>query len=104
MSSGTPMFCPHCDDYVFPRYSEFLRPEGVPACPVCETALVQSIFNPTILLGPAMALKLLAAVARIIIKTGALDKLQELAKKSETPLDDLALRLAAALLKEAANL
>ncbi len=102
--SGAPMFCPTCDDYVFPLCHPDDVGERRACCPHCQGALVPSIFNPSFMIGPALGLKLLAVVARIIIRSGALDKLHELAKESETPLDDFALRVAAALLKEAVNL
>ncbi len=48
--------------------------------------------------------KILGGVARLLIKTGALDALERQAEKSETELDDLAVRITRWILEGAASL
>lgn len=97
-------FCPNCQ-------LEIRAPDAIPAdgaraasCSHCGTVLqlaAEVLGNPISL---PFALTLVGVVARLLIRSGALERLEELAVKTPTPVDNFAVQLARAVVIEAAKL
>lgn len=99
-----PLRCDTCQKWIEPGRFIFQEGRSAPHCPDCDEPLdVQSALfaNPFPL---ALALAIPRGLAKILVRSGVLEHLQEKAKGTESPLDDLALRIAKAIIQEAANL
>lgn len=102
--SVAPRYCPRCDGIVYALASPNDPEDGILRCPVCAAPTVKLALNFDFPIGPVLALRIFAALAKILQKTGVIEDLQAKAAKTETPLDDFALRAAAAIIAEAAKL
>jgi hypothetical protein len=102
--SVAPRYCPACDEIVFALRSPDEDPAIPLSCPKCRKTTQAVALNFDFPIGPILALRLLGALAQILKKTGVVEQLQEKAKTTETPLDDFALRIAAAIINEASTL
>jgi len=99
-----PLFCRVCELPVAPHEAIQEGLEGILRCPSCHTKLSQD----TVLAGNpisiGLGLKLIGYVARLILRVGIIKALQEKADESDNTYDDFAMRIAAALIQEAAKL
>lgn len=123
--NGEPHRCPSCGRELEPHYIP--PPDGDFWCPTCRTHVQKANAIPSDGLKPIscytcgsdlepafalvhnpislpFALTLLGVVARLLIRSGAMDSLDEHAKTTNTKLDDFALQVARALVLEAAKL
>lgn len=96
--------CHSCDRSFTPFEASFTDSEDFARCPICGRILrvdADLSANPIPL---DFGLRLLGALARIVINAGTVEVLQKKAAESKTPLDDAALRVAAVILQELAKL
>lgn len=99
-----PRYCPVCHNYVAPHSWAQIAATGEANCPTCGHLLDpvdEPHGNP---FGTALALKLVGAVARIMVKADVLAQLEAKAKESPSTLDDFAIRIVKALIEQAATL
>jgi len=97
-------YCPNCQLDI--RKADAIPADGLkpPSCSHCGTPLLlaaEMVANP---IPTGFSLKLIGVVARLLIRSGALERLEQYAEKTSTPVDDFAARIAHALVKEAARL
>jgi len=99
-----PLRCDTCNKWIEPGRFVFQDGRSAPHCPVCNEPLdVKSALfgNPFPL---SLALAIARGLAKILVRSGVLEHLETKAKATESTLDDLALRIARAIIQEAANL
>lgn len=98
------LWCPRCERPI--DKADAIPADGAKpmSCSCCGTALVAPLAvldNPVDI---GAGLKLIGLVARLLVKTGALDALEDYAKGSPTRLDDIAARVARAIVMECSRL
>lgn len=98
------LWCPRCERPI--DQADAIPADGAKpvSCSSCGTALVAPL---TVLDNPVdigAGLKLIGLIARLLVKTGALDALEDYAKGSPTRLDDIAARVARAIVMECSRL
>jgi len=55
-------------------------------------------------LGIGLGLKLIGVIARVLLRTGVIDALEDRVAATDTPLDDFAVKIVSHILQEAAKL
>jgi len=105
MSKSHIIYRCHSCDRVFTQFeATYSDNHDVALCPICQRILrvdADLSANP---IGLDFGLRLLGALARVIINAGIIETLQKKAAESETKLDDAACRTAAVILQELAKL
>lgn len=89
--------CPKCLQDITAEHPSWLCPE----CGTRNQVNLGSISNP---LSFGLFLKAIGFVARILIKSGALESVDAYAEKTENQVDDFAARVARSLVEQAAKL
>ena len=105
MSKDTrPLYCRVCERPVAPGEALQEGLEGILRCPRCHDVLRFDSILPGNPISIGLGLKLIGYVARLILRVGIIDALQKKADESDNTYDDFAMRIAAALIQEAAKL
>ena len=105
MTPVTPdLWCLQCDTHIAVAESILVDPESPAKCPICSGDLLaeEPIIHDPIPLG--LSVGIIAMLARLLIRTGVLDFLQQRAEATSNKVDDVAIPIARNLIQEAAKL
>ncbi|MBA7536815.1 hypothetical protein ES705_29080 [subsurface metagenome] len=98
------LWCPNCNLSMDAADAIPAEGERSPTCSCCGTELLRDLHRVQNPIQVGLALKLIGVVARLLDASGALDALDKYAYKTDTELDDLAARIARAIIKECTKL
>lgn len=97
-------YCPSCATLVPPSAAVPNSSLGQWQCPTCDTVLEPDPFLAGNPISVTLGLKLIGVVARQLVASGAVERLEDKARQTANSIDDIAARVAAAIVREAAKL